>query len=118
MSTDQILALVITLVLETALALWLTRRWPVEARPRWTRVLLITLSASMITHPLLYGLVRWRPDLLPREARIALWETAVTLVETLVFWRGLPCAFRRAFLLSLACNALSLFLPMVVLALC
>ena len=117
MSTDQIQAFVLTLLLEIPLALWLTRRWPAETRPHWTRVLLITLSASMITHPLLYGLVRWRPDLLSRTARIALWESVVTLVETLVFWRGLPCSLRRAFLLSLACNALSLLLPMAVLAL-
>ena len=116
MSTDQIQAFVLTLLLEVPLALWLTRRWPAETRPRWARVLLIALSASMITHPLLYGLVRWWPGLLPRTARIALWESVVTLAEALVFWRGLPCTLRRAFLLSLACNALSLFLPMAVLA--
>ena len=117
MSADQIEALLHTLVLETLLALWLTRRWPAEARPSWRQVAMIALSASLITHPLLYSLVRWRPEMWSWHTRLAVWESVVVLAETLVYWRGLRCGLGRAFGLSLACNALSLFLPMAVRAL-
>jgi hypothetical protein len=114
MTEDQLHALLNTLVLETVLAIWLTRRWPAERRPASGQVLLFALSASLITHPLLYGLIRWRPELLSLPLRYAIWESAVVVVETAVYMRGLRCGFRRALGLSVACNALSLFLPMAV----
>ena len=112
MTADQIQALITTLVLEALLALWITRRWPEGARPAWGQVLMITLAASMITHPLLYALVRWRPDLWSWHTRLAVWESAVLVVEMVVYMVGLRCGLRRALWLSFACNSLSLFLPM------
>ena len=117
MNPDQIQAFVITLALEVPFALWWTSRWPEDTRPHRSRVLLLALAASMITHPFLYGLVRWRPDLLPRNARIAIWESVVVLGEALVYARGLPSTLRRALGLSLGCNAVSLLLPMAIWAL-
>ena len=117
MHPDQLQALLHTLVLETLLALWLTRRWPAGERPDRRTVAMIALSASLITHPLLFSLVRWRPELWSWHIRLAVWESVVVLAETLVYWRGLRCGAGRALGLSLACNALSLFLPMAVRAL-
>ena len=75
---------------------------------------MVTLAASLITHPLLYSLVRWRPDLWSWYTRLAVWELAVVVVETGIYMGGLRCGLRRALLLSVACNVLSLFLPMAV----
>ena len=117
MTADQIQALIHTLVLEGLLALWLTRRWPQAARPAWSQVLMVTLAASMITHPVLYALVRWRPEMWSWYTRLAVWESVVVFVEAMIYMGGLRCGLRRGLLLSLACNCLSLFLPMVVRAL-
>lgn len=110
----QLQALLSTLVLEGALALWLTHRWAPDLRPSTGQVLMVATAASLLTHPVLWVVVQAGNDHLPIAAHIAVCESIVVVVETLIYRRGLGCSLRRAFQLSLACNALSLFLPMAV----
>lgn len=103
-------ALALTLVCEVPLMLLLTARWPRLSR---SRVVLATVTASCLTHPLAW---RAAAALAPDMYRTGLWliEAAVVAAEALWYLAWLRPGWRRATVWSLMANAASATMGMLV----
>jgi hypothetical protein len=101
-------ALGLTLLFEVPLALLLAARW----RPPWGRLLLVACATSLLTHPFAWNGIR-HLDSLPFWARAALFESAVALVEGVMYARLVPLGWKRGLLVGAVVNAFSFGLGLV-----
>lgn len=103
-------ALALTLVCEVPLILLLAVRWRHLSR---TRVALVAVTASCLTHPLAW---RAAAALAPDMYRTGLWliEAAVVAAEALWYLAWLRPGWRRATVWSLMANAASATMGMLV----
>ncbi len=103
----QPLALLLTLLIESAVALPLlaTTGWATDRG--WRATLAIVCAASLLTHPFAWGLtVEWAGSG-PFWARALAVEVGVTVAEGLLYTRMIPLRWRQGLGLSAAANAAS-----------
>lgn len=110
-----LLALVITILLESAviLAVWILGLF--KAKPAWTleNALVAGALPSALTLPYLWFIL---PAFVAESAYVVIGEGLVVLAEAAMLARILRLDIPRALVLSLACNAVSYFLGGMLLA--
>lgn len=103
----QTSALLLTLALEVPVALALAGP-AARGATRWRRLLPIAVAASACTHPLLWLADAALARHLDWGARVAALEVAVVGVEAVVYAAAAGLGARRAVLVSVAANGVSL----------
>ncbi len=112
----QASALFITLLLEcTAAALW----WMAirSDRPTLERLLLATVTVSLLTHPVAWWANHALVGALSQWTRVGVIEVSVVLIEGALYVYLVPLARIRAFGLALLTNAASFGVGLIILAL-
>lgn len=108
-TTTQLDALLRTLAIEVPVAtalLWLAFGGRKRGEALW-RIVLVAAAASLVTHPLAWWTNRGLVGTLELEVRYAVIESAVVIVETLVYRGALVVRTMPAFVTALVANAAS-----------
>jgi len=117
---SQSTALLLTVLLEMlASGVWWTahRMSASVGRPPLGRLLLATLTVSLLTHPFAWWANHAFVGEVSRWTRVGLIEAAVVLAEGALFVFLIPLGARRAFPLALLTNATSFGVGLIILAL-
>ena len=113
---SQGVALALTVLLETMAAglWWMAHR---GHHPPLRRLLLATVTVSLLTHPVAWWANHALVGELSRWPRVGANEAAVVLAEGCLFVFLVPLGARRAFPLALLTNATSFGVGLIILAL-
>ncbi len=106
-------ALALTLALEVPVALAIA--WFAGLRDKMWRTAAVSVAASLITHPFAWYLAIHTQNMWPFWPRAALIETGVTLIEAVVYAKGLPTRWTLATVMSVAANGFSFFVGLALL---
>ena len=104
---SQITALVLSVVIELPIVLGVIAVARVERRLSWPALIAVIVSATLLTHPIIWHLNHSLAGTVDFWTRIAFLEAGVVAAEAAIFVFFAGLKFRVAFVASLLANAAS-----------